>query len=89
MTTAEKIRKRCDEVCDLLLTKNAAYGNAALEPIHIFSKLDSTEGLKQRIDDKLSRIANVGLNADTEDTLLDITGYLILLSIAYDEVHNH
>lgn len=89
MTTAEKIRKRCDEVCDLLLTKNAAYGNAALEPIHIFSKLDSTEGLKQRIDDKLSRIANVGLNADTEDTLLDITGYLILLSIAYDEIHNH
>jgi hypothetical protein len=89
MTTSEKIRRRCDEVCDLLLTKNAAYGNAALEPIHIFSKLDSTEGLKQRIDDKLSRIANVGLNADTEDTLLDITGYLILLSIAYDEVHNH
>jgi hypothetical protein len=89
MTTSEKIRRRCDEVCDLLLTKNAAYGNAALEPIHIFSKLESTEGLKQRIDDKLSRIANVGLNADTEDTLLDITGYLILLSIAYDEVHNH
>lgn len=89
MTTSEKIRRRCDEVCDLLLTKNAAYGNAALEPIHIFSKLDSTEGLKQRIDDKLSRIANVGLNADTEDTLLDITGYLILLSIAYNEIHNH
>lgn len=89
MTTSEKIRRRCDEVCDLLLTKNAAYGNAALEPIHIFSKLDSTEGLKQRIDDKLARIATVGLNADTEDTLLDITGYLILLSIAYDEVHNH
>lgn len=82
MTQAEMIRAKCDEVCDLLLRKNIAYGNAALNPVRIFSDLPADEGLKVRIDDKLSRIRNSGLNDLTEDTLLDVIGYLILLSVS-------
>jgi len=66
----------------MLLEKNEAYGNSALEPIHIFSNGDAVDSLCTRIDDKLSRIKNKGLNDATEDTLFDLCGYLILLIIA-------
>ena len=67
---------------DLLLEKNAKYGDSALTPIQVFSKLDSEEAICARIDDKMSRISNSGLNSDTEDTVNDLIGYLILLKIA-------
>ena len=67
---------------DLLLEKNAKYGDSALTPIQVFSKLDSEEAICARIDDKMSRISNSGLNSNTEDTVNDLIGYLILLKIA-------
>ena len=67
---------------DLLLEKNAKYGDSALTPIQVFSKLDSEEAICARIDDKMSRIKNNGITADTEDTISDLIGYLILLKIA-------
>ena len=68
----------------LLVSKNKAYGNSALEPSRIFSKADSIEQLKVRIDDKLTRIKTQGF-ADSEDTLSDLIGYLVLLKIALTE----
>ena len=59
---------------DLLLEKNAKYGDSALTPIQVFSKLDSEEAICARIDDKMSRIQNSGINADTEDTVNDLIG---------------
>ena len=67
---------------DLLLEKNAKYGDSALTPIRVFSKLDSEEAICARIDDKMSRIKNNGITADTEDTISDLIGNLILLKIA-------
>lgn len=64
--------------------KNARYGDAALEPLNIFSKAGPVAGIKVRIDDKLKRIQNAGLVDATEDTLQDLAGYLILLMIAKD-----
>ena len=68
-------------VGDLLKAKNASYGDAALTPLRIFSKADSVEQIKVRIDDKLSRLQRGG-EFGTEDTLLDLIGYLVLLRIA-------
>ena len=85
MTTKDKISKKCDDLKSLLLNKNDADGNAALEPIGIFSQLESGESIKVRIDDKLKRIQNVGINDNTEDTVFDLAGYLILLMIAMDD----
>ena len=79
---AEKIKYECRMVSDLLCKKNESYGDSACSPIQIFSKLDADEAICARIDDKLSRIANRGLNGDTEDTLFDLIGYLVLLQIA-------
>ncbi len=80
-----KIATTCEDIKTLLLEKNAKYGNSAVEPINVFSKQDNAAAICARIDDKLSRIKNVGLNDATEDTLDDLIGYLILLKIARDE----
>jgi len=79
---SKEIIETCEAIKELLLEKNAKYGNSALEPKRVFSKADAVEQLKVRIDDKLSRIATSGLSGTDEDTLKDLVGYLILLMIA-------
>ena len=78
----DKIKFECKMISDLLCSKNDSYGDSACSPRQIFSKLDADEAICARIDDKLARIANRGLNGDTEDTLFDLIGYLVLLRIA-------
>lgn len=77
---AEKVLALTDEIATLLVDKNASYGDAALDPIRIFSDQDAEAGLRLRIDDKLSRIAR-GTEYQGEDTVLDLIGYLLLLLI--------
>jgi hypothetical protein len=89
MNTRDKITGKCNELKEPLLKKNEAYGDAALQPLNIFSSANAEYGLRQRIDDKLKRIQNVGLNDSTEDTLIDLAGYLILLMISRDDKQNH
>ena len=81
-STQNSIKWTCNEIRDLLLRKNEAYGDSAITPDNIFSKLDNAQAICARIDDKLSRIKNVGLDDNTEDTLDDLIGYMILLKIA-------
>ena len=76
----EMIRAECREVERILLAKNAAYGNSALQPVRIFSKADPIEQIRVRIDDKLSRLARG--QAAGEDVTLDLIGYLVLLRVA-------
>lgn len=73
----DKVDKVLEEIGTVLLAKNISYGNSALEPINIFSKLNSKEQINIRLDDKLSRLAK-GSEFEQEDTKLDIIGYLIL-----------
>lgn len=81
----DKVRSVINEVEEMLVNKNKAYGNAALEPLRIFSKADSTDGILLRIDDKLNRIKNVGITPETEDSVMDLIGYLVLLKISQKE----
>jgi len=80
-----KLDKVANKVIELLKEKNAAYGNTALNPPNIFSKLNSREAICARLDDKLSRIKNKGINDKTEDTVDDVIGYLLLLKMSIDE----
>lgn len=77
---AEELSFELAEVQEMLLQKNQAYGNAALDPVRVFSKAAPSAGLMIRIDDKLSRLAR-GEEAG-EDTIKDLIGYLILLRMA-------
>lgn len=70
-----------ESIAAMLIEKNLKYGNSALDPKRIFSRADSTEQIKVRIDDKLSRIANQNINED-EDVIQDLIGYLVLLKIS-------
>lgn len=74
------IAEECRAIEAMLLAKNKAYGNSALDPARIFSKADPMEQIKVRIDDKLSRLAR-GSDAG-EDVEQDLIGYLVLLRVA-------
>ena len=81
--TSTAIAQVCEDIKDLLLEKNASYGDSALKPKRIFSSSGSTEQILVRIDDKLSRIATRGFRGEQdEDTLSDLIGYLVLLKVA-------
>lgn len=67
------------EIESLLVKKNEAYGDSALDPVRIFSKSDALEQLNVRIDDKLSRLKR-GDDAG-EDVILDLLGYLLIYRI--------
>lgn len=78
-TFKEELNKVLKEVGTMLEQKNAAYGDAALNPVRIFSKADPLEQLKVRIDDKLSRLARG--SAAGEDVIHDLLGYLVIYRI--------
>lgn len=77
--TQEKIGMLFDNFKEFLKEKNRRYGDSALNPIKIFTKIEPENSICVRLDDKLSRIAN-----STElrkNDLSDIVGYLSLLLI--------
>ena len=75
------IAETCDELKALLLEKNKAYGNSALEPIGIFAKLEPLDQIRVRIDDKLNRLMR-GNEFPGDDTVKDLAGYLVLFLVA-------
>ena len=79
-TVQKEIHKVCDDIAELLITKNRKYGNSALQPSRIFSKASPIEQINVRIDDKLSRIKNQQEDED-EDVLFDLLGYLVLKKV--------
>ena len=80
MIIAEEIKVQCEIIGNMLVAKNAAYGNSVFEPIGIFAKTDWENQINTRIDDKLSRVSR-GSEYPGDDTILDLIGYLILLRV--------
>ena len=72
----DAIKQVTDEIREMLLAKNKAYGNSTADPLRIFSKVNSVEQINVRMDDKLSRIARG--SAAGEDAEWDLMGYLVL-----------
>lgn len=83
-TTAARIRRKCDQVAELLIEKNRSYGDSALNPVGIFGRGRASDLIRVRIDDKLSRIRNAP-DAFGEDPVNDLLGYLVLLSLALED----
>ena len=79
--TENKITEVMRGIEEMLIAKNRAYGDSALEPVRVFSKTDTIEQLYVRIDDKLSRVQR-GHEYPGDDTIFDLVGYLVLLLIA-------
>ncbi len=68
---------QCIQIANMLLEKNIAYGNSALNPIQIFAKIPTGDQINVRIDDKLNRIKN-GSSYPGDNDLLDLVGYIVL-----------
>lgn len=79
MTFEQGIDAVLARVRAILLSKNASYGNSAMEPLRVFSRASAIEGLCVRADDKLSRLRTLGITREGEDTLLDLIGYLVII----------
>lgn len=73
---------RCDMLRDMLLAKNAAYGDSAAKPVRLFSTATVFEALLVRMDDKVSRLSR-GASAG-EDALTDLAGYAVLHAALLD-----
>ena len=81
LQTEQKIAEVVDGIRDMLIAKNRAYGDSALDPVRVFSKEDAIEQIYVRIDDKLSRVKR-GHEYPGDDTISDLIGYLVLLLVA-------
>ena len=79
--TEDQIDRVMREITEMLVAKNRAYGDSALDPVRVFSKSDAIEQIYVRIDDKLSRVKR-GHEYPGDDTIFDLVGYLVLLLIA-------
>ena len=71
------IMEVCDDIKNMLVSKNISYGSSFSHPMRIFSNAPTDEQINVRIDDKLSRIKNKGGYAGDND-LEDLAGYIIL-----------
>jgi hypothetical protein len=76
----KKIFDTCMALAEFLVEKNKRYGNSALDPIRVFSKLDSEQGMLIRIDDKITRIYN-NCDSPRKNDFVDMLGYIILLCV--------
>lgn len=85
--SGKEIWRSCHSIAQMLINKNIAYGDSALDPVRIFSKSDAVEQLRVRIDDKLSRLMK-GTDYVGDNDIDDLIGYLVLLKIAKEKNDN-
>lgn len=84
--TQNRIVEVLGGIQDLLLYKNAQYGNIGSDPINIFARYMSRgntaiNGILQRLDDKLARIKNCPEEKPRANDICDLVGYLCLLAV--------
>ena len=82
--SGKEIWSTCHGIAQMLIDKNIAYGDSALNPVRIFSKANPAEQLRVRIDDKLSRLMK-GTEYIGDNDIDDLIGYLVLLKIAKEK----
>jgi hypothetical protein len=83
MNTQEKIDLLFTNFAEFLKEKNRRYGDSALKPANIFSPVQASDQIKNRLDDKLNRIKKTtdqGVALRKND-VADVFGYIALLMI--------
>ncbi len=81
--TQEKIDTLFKNFAEFLKEKNRRYGNAASEPISIFSNETAINQICNRLDDKLSRVKRSRESGEKlrKNDVCDVFGYTALLMI--------
>ena len=83
--TNELLENELQRLRDLFIEKNEQYNDSLQHPLSTFHKGDVVSGICARLDDKLGRIRESGINEHTIDTIDDLIGYLVHLRIALDK----
>jgi hypothetical protein len=81
-STQTKIDQVFGSMSRLVQEKNRRYGDSAIKPLRVFSKLSEDEGIKVRLDDKLNRVINA--KEIRKNDIADIMGYLCLFCVSKD-----
>ena len=77
--TQQDITLLLDNLKEFLLEKNRRYGDSALNPALIFSDVSAEDQIKNRLDDKLSRIKHS--DELRKNDVADVMGYVVLLMV--------
>ena len=77
--TQQDIILLLDNLKEFLLEKNKRYGDSAIYPAMIFSSVSAEDQIKNRLDDKLSRIKHS--DELRKNDVVDVMGYVALLMI--------
>lgn len=77
----QELDNELNKMRTMLIEKNRKYGDSALSPIRVMSKVSAVEAIQVRQDDKLSRMKN-RQNDEDEDPEADFVGYYFLKCIA-------
>lgn len=85
MENEREINEECNNLKELLQTKNKMYGNSFFKTLDEYGKVL----VCVRIEDKLNRLKQIILNGEKDvktderliDTLMDIAGYAILSKV--------
>ena len=83
--TEDKIRQICSNFADRIIEKNKVYGDSLQNPKIKLSKIQNSDKIMSRLEDKINRFASVGFTEDTEDSLEDAFGYYIHYLIAKEK----
>jgi|TARA_R110000822_G_scaffold26587_2_gene79991 hypothetical protein len=86
--TNELLENELQRLRDLFIEKNEQYNDSLQHPLSTFHKGDVVSGICARLDDKLGRIRESGINEHTIDTIDDLIGYLVHLRIALNKKVN-
>jgi hypothetical protein len=74
-----------NDIRDKVIQKNIDYCDSLQNPETPLFSVDRLTGIMGRINDKLNRLRQVGLNDTTEDTVEDLIGYFVHLLIANEK----
>lgn len=77
--TQTDIIRLLDNLKEFLLEKNRRYGDSAIDPVLIFSNVSAGDQIKNRLDDKLSRIKHS--DKLRKNDVADVMGYAVLLMV--------
>lgn len=79
-STQEGIKQVCASIYTTLIEKNKRYGNSAIQPASVFSKVSAEQAILVRLDDKLKRVQNS--EELRKNDIFDLIGYLTLLAVS-------
>lgn len=80
--TLKELKTLLDFIYKTFEKVNEDYGESSLNPLSLFSRQDSVDVLCLRVDYKIGKIKELGIQNPKDPNLVELTELLLLLSVA-------